>query len=81
MRILKSSVLLWSVLLILVAQNSRAEETLTVDEIVKKTNQTVYYQGQDGRAQVKMTIKDQQGNTREREFVILRRNMDDKNEE
>ncbi|OQC08331.1 MAG: hypothetical protein BWX80_00484 [Candidatus Hydrogenedentes bacterium ADurb.Bin101] len=81
MRILKSFVLLWLMLMIFFAQNSRAAGTPSVDEIVKKTNQTVYYQGQDGRAQVKMTIKDQQGNTREREFVILRRNMDDKNEE
>ncbi|HQM99503.1 MAG TPA: outer membrane lipoprotein-sorting protein, partial [Candidatus Hydrogenedentes bacterium] len=81
MRILKSFVLLWLMLMIFFAQNSRAADTPSVDEIVKKTNQTVYYQGQDGRAQVKMTIKDQQGNTREREFVILRRNMDDKNEE
>lgn len=81
MKILKSFVLLLSGLMILVLQYSHAEEALAVDEIVKKTNQTVYYQGQDGRAQVKMTIKDQQGNTREREFVILRRNMDDKNEE
>ena len=59
----------------------RAEEAPTVDEIITKTNQTAYYQGQDGRAQVKMTITDQQGNTREREFVILRKNMDEKNEE
>ena len=53
----------------------------TVDEIVKKTNAVSYYQGTDGRARVKMTIKDKQGNTREREFTILRKNMDDKNEE
>jgi hypothetical protein len=58
-----------------------AEETPSVDEIIQKTNQTAYYQGSDGRARVKMTITDKQGNTREREFVILRRNMDDKNEE
>ena len=53
----------------------------TVDEIVKKTNAVSYYQGTDGRARVKMTIKDKQGNTREREFTILRKNTDDKNEE
>jgi len=49
----------------------------SVDEIVKKANHAAYYQGKDGRARVKMTITDKQGNTREREFTILRRNMDE----
>lgn len=58
-----------------------AQEPPSVDEIIRKTNHVAYYQGTDGRARVKMTIADRQGNTREREFVILRRNMDDKDEE
>ena len=58
-----------------------AQDSPSVDEIIRKTNHTAYYQGEDGRARVKMTITDRQGNTREREFVILRRNMDDKDEE
>lgn len=74
MLLLSMSTALW-------VQTGRAEDTPTIDEIVTKTNHTAYYQGQDGRAQVKMTITDQQGNTREREFVILRKNMDDKDEE
>jgi hypothetical protein len=45
---------------------------LSVDEIVAKTNLVSYYQGADGRAQVRMTITDGQGRTREREFTILR---------
>ncbi len=49
----------------------------SVDEIVKKANHVSYYQGKDGRARVKMTITDKQGNTREREFTILRRNRDE----
>ncbi|HOJ69012.1 MAG: outer membrane lipoprotein-sorting protein [Candidatus Hydrogenedentes bacterium] len=56
---------------------SAQEATPSVDEIVKKTNHVAYYQGKDGRARVKMTITDKQGNTREREFTILRRNMDE----
>ncbi|MBW7865290.1 MAG: outer membrane lipoprotein-sorting protein [Candidatus Hydrogenedentes bacterium] len=52
-----------------------------VDEIIKKTNHTAYYQGKEGRARVKMTIKDKQGNTREREFTILRKNKDDQDGE
>ena len=54
-----------------------AQEALSVDEIVKKTNHTSYYQGKDGSARVKMTIVDKQGRSREKEFTILRRNNDD----
>ena len=46
-----------------------------VDEIVNRTNYTSYYQGQDGKAKVKMTITDAQNRTRSREFVILRRDV------
>jgi len=48
-------------------------EELSVDKIVESTNRVAYYQGQDGRARVKMTITDSQGRTRSRAFVILRR--------
>ena len=58
-----------------------AQDTPSVDEIVKKTNHMAYYQGKDGRAQVKMTITDSQGRTRQKSFTILRRNRDDKDEE
>lgn len=44
----------------------------TVDEIVHHANLTAYYQGQDGRAQVKMTITDSQGRIRKRRLTILR---------
>jgi outer membrane lipoprotein-sorting protein len=47
-----------------------------VDEIVDKANNASYYAGKDGKALVSMTITDSQGRTRNREFVILRR--DDK---
>lgn len=53
----------------------------SVDEIVKKANHAAYYQGKDGRARVKMTITDKQGNTREREFTIIRRDMDEQDGE
>jgi len=46
--------------------------TPTVDEIVHRSNMTTYYQGQDGRAQVKMTITDSQGRKRQRRITILR---------
>ncbi len=47
----------------------------SVDEIVNRTNYTSYYQGQDGKAKVKMTITDSQNRTRNREFVVLRRDI------
>lgn len=47
--------------------------TPSVDEIIHRTNQMAYYQANDGRAKVKMTIHDAQNRTRTREFIILRR--------
>ncbi|MFO7974100.1 MAG: outer membrane lipoprotein-sorting protein [Candidatus Hydrogenedentota bacterium] len=58
-----------------------AGEELSVDEIVDKANHMAYYQGEDGRARVKMTITDDQGRKRQKELTILRKNMDDKDEE
>ena len=44
-------------------------------EVVKKANHMSYYKGNDGRAKVTMRIIDAQGRSREREFVILRKNV------
>lgn len=66
---------LWSVAATVVAQE------ISVEEIVQRTNHTSYYQGQDGKARVSMTITDDQGRTRDREFTILRRNMDTEDNE
>ena len=52
--------------------SGQESETLSVEDIVERTNQTAYYQGQDGRARVSMTITDEQGRTRQRVFTILR---------
>jgi hypothetical protein len=83
--------LLWIVLLLTISlcafsqekkeEESKQEAPLTVDEIIKKANHASYYQGKDGRSNVKMVITDNQGRTREREFTILRRNQDEKDEE
>jgi len=48
-----------------------------VNTIVEKANLTAYYQGDDGKAKVKMTITDKQGRKRHREFVILRKDVND----
>jgi hypothetical protein len=48
------------------------EKELTAMDIVVKANRVAYYQGGDGRVQVKMAITDAQGRTRTREMTILR---------
>lgn len=53
----------------------------TVDEIVAQANHMAYYQGQDGRSRVEMTITDQQGRTRTKSLTILRKNMDEQDRE
>ncbi|MCB1555893.1 MAG: outer membrane lipoprotein-sorting protein, partial [Alphaproteobacteria bacterium] len=49
-----------------------AMDTATV---VDKANHAAYYQGKDGRAKVKMLIRDGQGRERTRQFVILRKDI------
>jgi outer membrane lipoprotein-sorting protein len=53
---------------------------LTAEEIVEKADYVSYYQGQDGRAQVKMTITGPQGDQRNREFTILRKDLEEEAE-
>jgi len=55
----------------------QAAEAPTVAEIIDRANLAAYYAGDDGRAEVMMTITDAQGRTREREFVILRHDVAD----
>lgn len=56
----------------------QAAEPLTdVQEIVEQANVVAYYQGDDGKATVKMSIKNKQGQERKREFNILRKDVED----
>jgi len=54
-----------------------AAQTPDVMDIVHRANLTAYYQGKDGRAEVQMTITDDQGRQRERRMIILRRDSAD----
>jgi len=56
---------------------SSASEIPDVNTIVNKANLVAYYQGKDGKATVKMTITNKQGQKREREFIILRKDVND----
>ena len=49
---------------------------LPADEIVKLANEAYYYQGDNGRSQVEMTIEDRNGKKREKEFIILKLNQE-----
>lgn len=57
--------------------NKETEKIPNVDEIVNKANLVAYYQANDGKAKVSMTITDKKGQTREREFIILRKDLAD----
>jgi len=50
-------------------------QSLSVDDIVHRANKVTYYEGQDGRAQVEMTITDNQERVRNRRMTILRKDM------
>ncbi len=54
---------------------------LSVAEIIERANKAAYYAGDDGRAEVTMTITDSQDRTRTREFIILRRDKEDGGEQ
>ena len=51
-----------------------AADLTDVDEIVRQANIASYYQGNDGRSEVRMTITDGQGREQQRQFTILRLN-------
>lgn len=72
---MKKKTMLFSLLALLLAAPAFADPS--VDEIVNKANLAAYYGGDDGRAEVNMTIKDSQGRERTREFVILRKDKED----
>lgn len=57
------------------AAPKEADQAPSVEQIVADANRVSYYQGKDGRAQVKMEIVDAQGRKREREMTILRRDQ------
>lgn len=61
----------------LIAGDKPAEEIPDIQTIVNKANIVAYYQGKDGKAAVKMTITNKQGQKRLREFNILRKDVAD----
>ncbi|MFH7320046.1 outer membrane lipoprotein-sorting protein [Desulfurivibrio sp. D14AmB] len=56
--------------------STAAATAMEVAEIVERANLASYYAGDDGRSEVRMLITDAQGRERERQFVILRKNIE-----
>ena len=56
---------------------SAVQKVPDIDTITNKANMMAYYQGMDGKAKVTMTITNKQGQKREREFIILRKDVND----
>ena len=61
----------------LAADAPEPQKLTDVEAIVARANVAAYYQGSDGRAKVSMRITDKQGQVREREFVIVRKDATD----
>jgi hypothetical protein len=55
----------------------QSKEIPDVETIVNKANIVAYYQGQDGKASVKMTVTNKQDQKRQHEFNILRKDTED----
>jgi hypothetical protein len=60
-----------------VSEPNSTKEVPSVQTIVSKANVVAYYQGNDGKAKVKMTITNKQGQKRNREFIMLRKDVKD----
>lgn len=69
--------LAFSAILLAANEPNNIEKITDVETIVNKANIMAYYQGDDGKAKVKMTITDKKGQTRLREFIILRKDVKD----
>jgi hypothetical protein len=64
---------------ILIAPDPAAAQDAT--ELMKQAHLNMYYAGDDGSARVKMVIADKRGKTRERDFVILRKDLEEGGEQ
>lgn len=73
----KTSIAAFSIALGLAAGAARAGDVPDVQTIVNKANVVAYYQGNDGKSTVRMVITSKQGQTRERLFNIVRKDVQD----
>jgi hypothetical protein len=69
------------ILIAFIWTSAPAAEVPDVQEIIDRANKAAYYAGGDGKAKVSMTITDAQGRVRNREFIILRKDVNDGGEQ
>ena len=67
--------LVLAVLVFLVAPFANAEKTSALD-IIKQSNLAAVYPASDGRTEARMLIVDKQGRKQQRQFTILRKNIE-----
>jgi hypothetical protein len=70
-------VLILPVRLFAAKEPNNSSDIPDVQTIVSKANIVAYYQGEDGKAKVNMVITDKSGRKSEREFIILRKDVND----
>lgn len=58
-----------------IASEQLAAKQLSASEIVHRANQISYYAGQDGRAKADMIITDDKGRKRQRQMILLRKDI------
>ena len=75
-----SMAVFWGLFIGIACAAGQAKEP-TVDEIVRNANHMALYQGADGKGKVTMVIKDKQGRIRKREFNMLRKNDDKRDQD
>jgi outer membrane lipoprotein-sorting protein len=63
--------------LLLVASAGAQEKTMSAEQIMKKSHLAYYYAGDDGVAEVKMALIDKNGKERDREFTMLRLDVEE----
>lgn len=79
--LMTAAVVLFSSLSLFAAVDPNStEEVPSVKTIINKANLVAYYQGNDGKAKVRMTITNKKGQKRKREFIILRKDVKDVND-
>jgi outer membrane lipoprotein-sorting protein len=66
---------------LLVAPAPVAAQAPDAEALMKQAHLNMYYAGEDGRAMVEMTMTDKRGKTRNRTFVMLRRDSSDGGEQ
>jgi len=67
--------------LLIVVFSTSTMAAVDVEKLVEKSNLAAYYAGKDGKSAARMTIVDSNGRKQRRQFVILRRDVEDGGEQ